>query len=70
MAAKSQDTSSTLRSSILGQPVRCCDERQKAMFLQKEIGIVRLVVVVELLEDARTTSSAIFLKSRFSQRDS
>mmetsp|Transcript_48017 Transcript_48017/g.76441 ORF Transcript_48017/g.76441 Transcript_48017/m.76441 type:complete len:243 (-) Transcript_48017:814-1542(-) len=47
-----QDASGTLRSGILGQPLRCCDKRQKAMFLQKELSVVSLVVVVELLKDA------------------
>ena len=49
--AEVQDTCGALGSRELWQPFRSCDERQKAMLLQKELSIIRFVVIIKLFEN-------------------
>lgn len=46
-----QDTCGALGSRELWQPFRSCDERQKAMLLQKELSIIRFVMIIKLFEN-------------------
>ena len=50
-AGEVQDTCGALGSRELWQPFRSCDERQKAMLLQKELSIIRFVMIIKLFEN-------------------